>query len=105
MNKPFQVGNRVAAYTEGNRYTGRVLEIQEGTGLIKVRLDSWYGDCTVHFKQCRRLVKRERRRIYVPKQDLDQGFHKVNAWHQPTPADPSAYIEFIEVLRKSSENK
>lgn len=69
--RAFQVGDRVRVYGpygQGSVDTGRVQELI-GEGLLKLKLDS-DGYPVVHPKQCRRLVKRERRRVWITERKL-----------------------------------
>lgn len=62
--EPLKVGDRCAVYTSRGRNVGTVMEISEHTGNIKVvegdNFCSW-----VHPKQCRRLIPKKRREIWV----------------------------------------
>lgn len=55
----FKVGDRVAVYYTYNRHIGNISDVSDST----VRISGfWY-----HEKQCRRLVKKQKEYIYVPK--------------------------------------
>ncbi len=79
MKRPFEVGDRVAVYNEKNRYAGETIESSyPDSDYLIVRLNNG-RIVTAHKKQCRRLVKKERRRIwilpfYVPSK------HEEGAW-------------------------
>jgi hypothetical protein len=99
--KEFKVGDRVAAYTGKTNYpdairraVGEIAQIAaNGAILLKHdTLDYWYSP-----KQCRRLIKRERRRVWVnPKyQSL---YHGSECVFRDEPRD--GFVEFIEVRKK-----
>ena len=107
----FKVGDRVAVYghrcLEWMRTAGTVLQVatdkHEGcTMLIKV---PQRGDVYAHPKQCRRLVKKERRRVYIPLNDLHARLNFKSAAELlsyleiETDGSPN-YMEFVEVRRK-----
>lgn len=87
-----------------SREVGTILEIMVPNLRVKMERDGNTG--WVHPKQCRRLVKRERRRVWLPKtwssahrEDLKrEGW----AFLEQKPADAllDLFIEFIEVSRK-----
>lgn len=113
MKKPFQVGDRVAVYGPGmlggvasgdgkSQRRGAVIQVPNELNLyvhIVVRLDGG-GDVAVHPKQCRRLVKRERRRItlYADSDGSAVWGKVVTAVGEFKPAER---VEFVEVRRKS----
>lgn len=73
MKQPFKVGDRVAVYGFGNIGPGKTPYYLRGSRGIVVEvldydeLDVAVGEFTynVHPKQCRRLVKRERREYWI----------------------------------------
>jgi len=103
--KPLAVGDRVAVYWYDGRFTGEIDRIsnegstgpryfiQFDTGLAK-----W-----AHVKQCRRLVKRERRRVWISESNLgnlavhSQG-HSVVVWKDKPMLDDA--VEFREVRKE-----
>lgn len=121
MKTPLKVGDRVAVYGAGDarfiyfgsdRLIGNIRSTQE-TGTVKIEIENLSSQDTeghnavikVHSKQCRRLVKKERRRIWVKKTAVDyvmaDGKHtsgtisksKLDAAHYGT------MVEFIEVRK------
>lgn len=94
-----KVGDRVAVYNDNQRKTSNIKSIL-GDGSILLEA----GWCA-HPKQCRRLVRKERRRIYIDADQLDQlnarpgndgNLHVANY-----PARlGSRWAEFIEVKKK-----
>lgn len=63
MKKPFKVGDRVAAYCTGKRYTGTVatdVNVYRKPNTLWVELDdrNYAAGFLVHEKQCRRLKPR-----------------------------------------------
>lgn len=107
MNNKFKIDDRVARYSE-ERTTGRIIEVCEDS--VLVALDKKYQDATsqwtewVHHKQCRRLVKKERRRIWVKKEPIKNEILIV-LQNPPTGGlngefSPDKWIEFIEVKKE-----
>lgn len=112
MKKPFQVGDRVAVYgsfspkhggsvryLDGDR--GTLLSSDNGAG-FEVRLDVPFRDInlmdpdvidSVHPKQCRRLVKRELRKVAVSWAE-DSGFN--TRLIQGSPLKPGTTWVFVE---------
>jgi hypothetical protein len=97
----FKVGDRVAVYghSEGgalNGFYGTVAK-DSGNGWINVEwdCDDWLNKVErVHEKQCRRLKKRERMRIWVP---IDADGKLLGERHFRECLPP--FIEFVEVRR------
>lgn len=98
MKREFKVGDRVRVY--GARYNGTVepfvatIEHIYQNGSIKVSSDNIMY-CEIHPKQCRHLVKKERRRIWVK-------FHPQGQIYTVECSEPQeeGWIEFVEVRRK-----
>lgn len=96
MKKPFKVGDRVRVYIGLDEpLEGKILEIGQTTGHL--RLEEHFG--FYHPKQCRRLIKKKRRRVwlmYTHESDL------MSAYGKKPPACPagSSFSEFIEVKKK-----
>lgn len=99
----FKAGDRVAVYDGADRAVGRVSAIFSSANYLLVALDSdqpprlrgkrW------HPKQCRKLVKRERRRVWLMRGQLEQGYGVIAAeYFQP---EGNAYAEFVEVCGKA----
>lgn len=64
MSGKFKVGQRVAAYINGQRDCG-MLEKQNANGTFEFMADKYSSRRTVHPKQCRRLVPKKRREIWI----------------------------------------
>lgn len=79
MKRPFQKGDRVrvyaSVYEELLETVGTIERILEN-GMVYVEFDkvSEIGNasCWAHPRQCRRLVKKERRRVWIPEGALDR---------------------------------
>lgn len=101
----FKVGDHVAFYTSLGRTIGTVTQALNEE--LHIRLDVNPSDrCLVkaHPKQCRRLVKKERRRVYIPDvylKKLLEDSVDAQCQHQisthPVLDDD---VEFIEVRKK-----
>ena len=70
----FQIGDRIAGYWTEDAYTahreaGTVTEARDN-GVLKVRCDDGTGNM-FHHKQCRRLVKKKRREVWIAESDLN----------------------------------
>lgn len=114
MSRPLQVGDRVAVYgaifsTKKKEYFGSAVDWRKGevvgtvqAGDMIVFKDEWGEDFTAHPKQCRRLVKKERRRVWVYQDRLGSITEQPTAYYRDQPPDdsPGHWVEFIEVRRK-----
>jgi hypothetical protein len=92
--KPLAPGDRVAVYSGLSRCIGIVESTTEGLALVRVGLNVR----TYHVKQCRRLVRRERRRVWIDEpglRKLETGQDEV--WASTT-AMPRA-VEFVEARK------
>lgn len=77
MKTPFAVGDRVRVYGVSRKCGGDLVESHTGT----VRF-LWETECEVegpdrtlsiaHYKQCRRLIKRPRRRVWITENALNR---------------------------------
>lgn len=56
----FKVGDRVAAYFNGSRHTGRIITLVKDGECLDVMYDFGGMISRVHHKQCRRLVKKKK---------------------------------------------
>lgn len=108
MNSKFKVGDRVAFYFHDRRVgvvvsiCGDRLDIQEGKGVFK----------GLFSKACRRLVKKERRRVWISQKNLEKArayIGKPNGgscvWCLTDPdylkcEGGDALLEFVEVRKK-----
>lgn len=108
----FEVGDRVAVYhVWKGRLTGKVDAINE-RGHLSVIEDGFYSaheDGPFHPKQCRKLVKRERQRIWVGQKIYRWGNGHVDHFMEARfikpsdsekPADGRQWREFVEVRKK-----
>ena len=94
----FKVGDRVAFYDGIARNTGTVDEIDSTVDAIRV------DDVWLHAKQCRRLKKKERRRVWLNPEFVPSAYQpktravgtKLVISVTPVPE----FIEFVEVKRK-----
>lgn len=99
MKKPFEVGQRVAFYCGGRRDTGVIKKISELTGMVTVATDR--ADFFVHPKQCRRLVKKERRRFWIDIEGAilsDKYLWRTNVMIKNPGLD--SWVEVVEVKKK-----
>jgi hypothetical protein len=99
-------GDRVAVY-DGCRFVGVVQDIDENSDDQSVYVvssssmcDGWY-----HPKQCRKLVKRGRRRVWMLEKHLKSETFQVRglgepAFKEPEPLATGQWVEFIEVRKK-----
>lgn len=111
MKKPFEVGDRVAVYEGINKYRGPIDTVGNFQGADYIRIkDGKSISREFHPKQCRRLVKKERRRFFVQRDEVDR---IITDLKEKSPEDWETYaldfslrklvdddIEFIEVRRK-----
>lgn len=97
MKTPFKVGDRVAVYSGRGRFVGTVETVMNT--ILEVRLDGRVGQ--FHSHQCRRLVKKPRRRVWIAESNLVDSINSglgVPAYR--TRPGFSDQIEFVEVRRK-----
>lgn len=108
----FPPGTRVRVYGSFGSLTllalkGEVFRTRVMDEKIEIRLDG--GEIVIaHPKQCRRLVKRERRRVWVLEsqfQRLESGRSEYRIWVETDPGNLKCqandnFIEFIEVKKK-----
>lgn len=88
----FKVGDRVAVYECFARHVGIITGMTKKTSFY-VRLDGFDDGCAYHPKQCRRLVKKKRRSVWVKPESYDgTGLHCV-------PWECDGWIEFSEVKK------
>lgn len=101
MKRPLQVGDRVAVYHGGRRLVGVLVDdSMTNRTWLSCRIDHPNGDSetfAVHPKQCRRLVKKERRRTTVEVQY--DGRLKIIAHSGPLLGIGEQY-NLVEVRRK-----
>jgi hypothetical protein len=101
----FSVGDRV------NYYSGAQLRPESCTvtqlhedGLLGLARPHWQGNVSAHPKQCRRLVRKERRRRFIPACELDKdcaaSFRTREMWDAG-----GECTEFVEVKRKRQEGE
>jgi hypothetical protein len=110
MNK-FKVGDRVAVYDGGHRYEGNILEFSQVIGAsspydcVVIRRVANGKTMSVHPKQCRRLGKKERRRVWMPQLNVDDMFKypeykDYTAILYKEKREGQSLVEFIEVRKK-----
>ena len=103
MKREFKVGDRVAAYIGRQRIVGTIETIYEGKHMVL----NGSADL-LHPKQCRHLVKKERRRVWIEARLLDRDSdewdsddHQVIDVFKEYHEDPDRpLVEFVEVRRK-----
>jgi len=95
-------GDRVAVYW-GKRCVGTV-EMIRNDGLLQISVENGSTSDTwiAHPKQCRKLVKKERRRVWFEKVDIGQNHwngysNEKEIWESLKPGER---VEFIEVRKK-----
>lgn len=99
--RPFEVGDRVAAYNCTKRYEGVVWSIDNRRWPTTLVIETRDDVLSFHPKQCRRLVRKERRRVWVNMDHWD--YYKAdNPAHAylEEPQDTPGWVEFIEVKKK-----
>ena len=96
----FKVGDKVVVYlSSGKPYKGTIKLIVDDDRLnIIVHANEGF-ECSVHPKQCRKLVKKARRRIYLSPESLESG-KPCYAYITQTPNLLINELEFVEVKRK-----
>ena len=105
--KPLQVGERVAFYTCGTRYTGTVNAIEPNGLLLISYRDNPYKDASysgIHPKQCRRLKPRSNLREYWV---LDCGgpYPKIYLNEPKWDGEPDARVFKVREVLKPKEIK
>lgn len=99
MKKPFVAGEKVAVYMDGaTRKTGIVIGFSSHAKDKELHVEFNIGSGErfwAHPKQCRRLVKKERKRVWV--QYRDDG-----SWSNFSIVEPvrAGWVEFVEVKKK-----
>lgn len=109
MSKKFEVEDRVSVY--GFTYDGTYChaskatlkefgQINQDKNLCTVQFDGDIGLDSVHIGQCRKLVKKPRRRVWIDKQKVEAKLYNVCVYWNPATkdADPDL-IEFVEVRK------
>lgn len=98
----FQAGDRVRVYENAESIlTGTVADL--GGGKVRVLIEPHGASWVFHPKQCRKLVKKERRRVWIACRDSGLsvfGGKLVNPagiFRSPSPE----FVEFVEVRRKA----
>lgn len=109
----FKVGDRVAVYAEGRRWIAHVADVldeqrakdhgcEPGSLKVEVPVKLWVR--WVHPKQCRRLVKKQRRSVWV--METMDGELRYGTWAVESKttkelySDANRWVEFREVKRK-----
>lgn len=101
----FKVGDRVAAYVSGRRYAGEIVQTIPKLLVHVFKVHENYNPLHLHPKQCRKLVKKARRRIWINKVEFPlspvyDGIHL----SRTKPDDFNQWVEFVEVSRNTSNN-
>lgn len=89
----FKVGEKVVVYDFSGRFTGTLTEGPNENGSFFVSSHE-RGPRWVHEKQCRKLVKKERRRVFLT--ETQARYYSVRASAEQTPNT----IEFVEVRKR-----
>ena len=105
MNRnSFKVGDRVRVYHGWRSFVGTVEKVvdlpnqKSGIFVIEDGFNSCHNDSPFHPKQCRRLKKKERMRIYFERADSGDCYSDVEkVWAR---IQRGQRIEFIEVKKK-----
>lgn len=109
MTRTFKVGDRVRVYHGWREIEGQVTSIANtnlASELIHVTEDGFYSaheDGPFAPEQCRKLVKKERRRVWLIESDIPASkginYHKT-IYRWPERHNNDNWIEFIEAKRK-----
>lgn len=107
---PFNVGDRVMVYGSaqvGDQINGMAAVIAnfcDDPEWMNVNIAGQRPLITVHRKQCRRLVKKERKRVWIHANAASQNRVTDDGWsvflEYPVCAAAGPWIEFIEVLHE-----
>lgn len=106
MKTKFELGDAVKVYATLNGVVAETRGVIEGKridGMLLVDFGSQYkGLCAAHPKQCRKLVKKPRRRVWIHLNDIGA---RNRDWPIVVESDLSegSRIEFIEVKNKHKE--
>jgi hypothetical protein len=99
----FKSGDRVAIYSGTKRWTGTVEQCSADDMLLRVALHPSGTVTGAHPKQCRKLVKKYRRRVWLHCYEDGRVEHALKL-HTPTCGVPCTFCrEFVEVKRKRCE--
>lgn len=99
-NNKFKVGDRVVVYSGMVVQRGIVGSLLSYTGVV-VKLDDGEGTLCVSSKQCRRLVKKSNRRVWIDYKAAQNGLAQDVFLTEPVnPYDRADYTEFVEVKKK-----
>lgn len=105
MKQPLQVGDRVRVYgvvdhAVLNGSTGRISEVCL-SGWVRVNLAECKRSVLAHPKQVRRLKKRERRKVWVWGQTLNDpvGFRLITDISKTLPTELAGWVEFVEARK------
>lgn len=99
MKRPFQVGERIRIYYDYSKQcTGEILNIW-ADGCLCIRDDIGHVERMAHPKQCRRLVKKKRRSLWVATGNLIRPGNQVFLAYSEKAKDNIEYTEFREVVK------
>lgn len=93
----FKVGDRAIVYYYDSTTKGTIIQINNDTVLL--RDDAGQDTGWFYYKQCRKLVKKERKRIWILNGPLEAKFNTLEPKYQK-PNDLRYYTEFVEVRKK-----
>jgi len=112
MKKPFDIGDKVKVYATLNgvcvETPGEIVGVRLTDQMLRVNLRGRKGEIIAHPKQCRRLVTKPKRRMWVNLWSDSSGsaFKSKQEAHQSASdfAEEDGYsavaVEFVEVRKK-----
>lgn len=93
MNNKFHKGTRVIAYDGSETFKGIITAVTPDNR-VEIEVDDGLKYFWFHIKQCRRLIKKERRRLTVSRPIVGNLFQSL------IDLEPGEVVEFIEVKKK-----
>lgn len=98
MKKPFKIGEIVFVYDNGDRFKATIKEVMPSNRIVVETCNGLKARLLILPQQCRRLVKKERRRFWI--KDLPIfGMDFANCVVTERPG-ADGWIEVIEVKKK-----
>ncbi|HMX99892.1 MAG TPA: hypothetical protein PK473_03180 [Nitrosomonas sp.] len=68
----FKVGDRVATYSHEGRLIGKIAVVWDGESMLDISFAFRNGTYRFHYNQCRRLIKKKYREIWVSEEFLKE---------------------------------